>query len=109
MIRIFRIRLVRGTITEMQVQAIRAFADENALLCKRDSRRDGTAHICKKDAFPDRGAGSTLDVLHIQNRFWKALVKDSRLNLKRCLRRLEAILQSSKGGLGTRGNVDAVR
>ncbi len=108
MIRILGIGFVRGAVDEVQVQAIGAFADDDALLGKSNFRIAGVGNIRHENVFPQGSALRALHILHIQNVFRKSFVENAGLDFKRNLRAFQAIFQADQRGLGAGRNVESV-
>ena len=99
---------MRGAIDQVEVQAGRSFAHQDALFGLPDTRGTGRRDVGEEHAFPNRGALTAFHVVHVENNFREAFVKDSGLDFERCLRAFEPVLQASESGLGSGGQVDAV-
>ena len=105
---VFRVGLVSGTVDQVQVEAVLAFADDDALLGERDLGIGGVAEIGHEHALPHSGSLGALDVLHIEDDLGESFVEDARLDLEGNLGTFEAIFEMSKSGLGSRGDVESV-
>ena len=104
----FGVGFVSGAVNQMQVQAGRTLADQDALFGLPDARRTRRTDVGEEHAFPDCGALTAFHVVHVKNNFREAFVEDSGLHLERSLRALEPVLQTSESGLRCGSQVDAV-
>src|SRR6266496_3014309 len=92
----------------MQVQAVLALADDNGFAGQGNLWIRSVGEVRHEDALPNSGALGGLHVLHVKNFLGKSFIKDSRLDLKRNLRTLEAFFEMSKSGLRARRDVEAI-
>ena len=85
MIGIFGIGFMLGTVDQMEVQAVGAFADDHAFLCQGDFRVGGLGEVGHEDVFPDGGPLGTFHILNVQNVLRKSFVENARLYFERDL------------------------
>ena len=79
------------TVHQMQMEAVRGFADHNAFLGQRDFRVGGIGEVGHEYVFPDGRSLGVSHVLNIENVFGEAFVEDAGLNLEGDLRALEFV------------------
>ena len=102
------IDLMCRAIGQVQMECLRAFADQDSLAGKRDSRGRGHAGVGDEDPLPDGRALGRFDVLNVEHESGEAFVENARLNFERDLRGLQAVLQVNHGGLGLGSEIDSV-
>ena len=66
----------------MQMQAIGALADHDALFGQRDFRIHGVGEIGEENAFPHCRSLTAVNVLHVEDALGKSFVENSRVNLE---------------------------
>ncbi len=97
-----------GTVDQVQVETILAFADDDAFFGERDAGIGGVSEVGHEDAFPQGRPLRILHVLHVEDDFGESFIEDARLNLERNLGALEPIFEVAKCCERSRGDVQAV-
>ena len=105
---VFGVGLVSGTVDQVQVQAVLAFADHDGFLGERDLGIGGIAQIGHEHALPHGGTLGALHVLHVEDDFGESFVEHSRLDFEGNLRTFQAVFEMTESGLGSRGDVESV-
>src|SRR5216683_4649590 len=92
----------------MQVERIRALADQDSLLCQSNLGSSGSGGVSDEYPLPDGGTLCALDVVDVKYLLRKALVENPRLDLERNLRSLEPVLQPRQCRLRTGSKIYVV-
>src|SRR5579863_1163926 len=87
-----RIDLVGFAIGQVEMQRLRTFAYENALLCEGNSRRRWNGGISDKNALPDGRTLGCFHILYIEDQPGKAFVENAWLDFEGRLRRFQVVL-----------------
>ena len=105
---VFGVPGVLRTVDQVQVQAVLAFADHDAFFGQGNVWIGGVAEVRHEYALPKGCALGVLYVLHVEHDFGESLIENPRLDFKRHLRALEAVLQMAERRLGSGCDIQAV-
>src|SRR5579872_4686854 len=92
----------------MKLGSVLTLVENDSSVSKCDAKGSGGAYVGHEDVLPERCFVGGTDVLHIQHVVFQALIENTRLHFKRCLRGYEGILKAREGHGGAWRNVQAV-